>query len=333
MNAEKVSGYDELEVIMAKDVEEKEVKWLWYPYIPYGKITLLQGDPGDGKSKLILNLIAMLTRGESLPFTDEVIEPIKVIYQTTEDGKDDTVVPRFNASGGNGDNLIFICEDKKHLSFGDVRIRQAIKQYGAKLLVLDPLSAYIGADSSMNNANDMRAEFNNLIEVGTETGCAIVIVTHMNKAKDLSPMYRTNGSIDIAASARSILAITRDPRCENIDERYFVQVKNNLARKGKAIIFEMCDKGVEFIEETEMTAEEVFNSIAPQIGRPNETELKIQSAIKELLKDGGVSATECEAHLEAKGFKKSTIKKAKRNLGVRSEKIGFHWCWTLPTVD
>ena len=98
-----------LEVIKASEIEPKEVKWLWYPYIPFGKVTLLQGDPGDGKSKLMLSIAALLSKGEPLPFTEtEETEPMTIIYQTTEDDADDTVVPRFNSAGGNGENLIFI---------------------------------------------------------------------------------------------------------------------------------------------------------------------------------------------------------------------------------
>ena len=108
-----------LEVVKASEIEPKEVKWLWYPYIPFGKVTLLQGDPGDGKSKLMLSIAALLSKGEALPFTDEEVEPMTIIYQTTEDDADDTVVPRFNSAGGNGENLIFIKEDEKSLSFGD----------------------------------------------------------------------------------------------------------------------------------------------------------------------------------------------------------------------
>ena len=107
-----------LEIIKASEIEPKEVKWLWYPYIPFGKVTLLQGDPGDGKSKLMLSIAALLSKGEPLPFTEEETEPMTVIYQTTEDDADDTVVPRFNSAGGNGENLIFIKEDEKSLSFG-----------------------------------------------------------------------------------------------------------------------------------------------------------------------------------------------------------------------
>lgn len=107
-----------LEVVKASEIEPREVKWLWYPYIPFGKVTLLQGDPGDGKSKLMLSIAALLSKGEPLPFTDEETEPMTIIYQTTEDDADDTVVPRFNSAGGNGENLIFIKEDEKSLSLG-----------------------------------------------------------------------------------------------------------------------------------------------------------------------------------------------------------------------
>jgi RecA-family ATPase len=130
-----------LEIIKASEIEPKKVKWLWYPYIPFGKVTLLQGDPGDGKSKLMLSIAALLSKGEPLPFTEtEKYEPMTIIYQTTEDDADDTVVPRFNSADGNGENLIFIKEDEKTLSFGDNRIREAIEKYNAKLLILDPLS-------------------------------------------------------------------------------------------------------------------------------------------------------------------------------------------------
>lgn len=320
-----------LEIIKASDIKPKEVKWLWYPYIPFGKVTLLQGDPGDGKSKFMLSLAALLSNGDPLPFSDEEKkEPITIIYQTTEDDAEDTVVPRFNSSSGNGDNLIFIKEDRKSLSFGDNRIREAIEKYNAKLLILDPMSSYIGEDCSMNNANEIRAEFNHLITVAKETSCAIVIIAHMNKMKDTNPLYRTNGSIDIAGAVRSILAITRTVNKEAPAERYLVQVKSNLAPTGSAILFEITESGVNFISELEMTAEEAFLSLAPKMGRPNEIELKVQSSIKDLLKDGDVLATDCEAILESKGFKKSTIKKAKRNLGVVSRKSGFVWYWSLP---
>ena len=292
-----------LEVVKASEIEPKEVKWLWYPYIPVGKVTLLQGDPGDGKSKLMLSIAALLSKGEPLPFTE------------TEE------------------NLIFIKEGEKSLSFGDNRIREAIEMYHAKLLILDPMSSYIGESCSMNNANETRAEFNHLIAVAKDTGCAIVIIAHMNKMRDTNPLYRTNGSIDIAGAARSILAITRTPNKEAPAERYLVQVKSNLAPTGSAILFEVSEKGVDFISEMEMTAEEAFQSLVPKIGRPNDKEVKAKAFLMEMLKDGEMLSSDCEEKLEAAGFKKSTIKKAKKNAGVISRKKGFLWYWSLPMGD
>ena len=203
----------------------------------------------------------------------------------------------------------------------------------AKLLILDPLSSYIGENCSMNNANETRAEFNHLIAVAKDTGCAIVIIAHMNKMKDNNPLYRTNGSIDIAGAVRSILAITRTPNKEAPAERYLVQVKSNLAPTGSAILFEVAEKGVDFISEMEMTAEEAFLSLAPQMGRPNEKEMKAKSFLIEMLQDGEMLSSDCEEKLEAAGFKKSTIKKAKKNAGVISKKKGFLWYWSLPMGD
>ena len=242
-----------LEIIKASEIIPKEVRWLWYPYIPFGK------------SKLMLSLAALLSKGAPLPFADEDEsgEPMTVIYQTTEDDADDTVVPRFNSAGGDGDRLIFIKEDEKSLTFGDDRIREAVEKYNAKLLILDPMSSYIGDTCSMNNANETRAEFNHLIAVAKDTGCAIVIIAHMNKAKDTSPLYRTNGSIDIASAARSILAVTRTANKQNPAERYLVQVKSNLAPMGSAILFEVADKGVNFLDELELSAEDAFSASAP----------------------------------------------------------------------
>lgn len=172
------------------------------------------------------------------------------------------------------------------------------------------MSSYIGENCSMNNANETRAEFNHS-DCSCNTGCAIVISHHMNKMRDINPLYRTNGSIDIAGAARSILAITRTPNKEAPAERYMVQVKSNLAPTGSAILFELAEKGVDFISEMEMTAEEAFQSLAPKMGRPNEKEIKAKEFL-EMLKDGEMLSSDCEERLEAAGFKKSTIKRQRR---------------------
>lgn len=136
------------------------------------------------------------------------------------------------------------------------------------------MSSYIRENCSMNNANETRAEFNHLIAVAKDTGCAIVIIAHMNKTRDTNPLYRTNDSIDIAGAARSILAITLTPNKEAPAERYLVQVKSNLAPTGSAILFEVSEKGVDFISEMEMTAEEAFQSLALKSADPTIRKLR-----------------------------------------------------------
>ncbi|MBR3462970.1 MAG: AAA family ATPase, partial [Clostridiales bacterium] len=177
-----MSQKKELKIISSTNVEVREINWLWYPFIPRGKVTILQGDPGEGKSTFMLTLAAYLTRGEALPFTDcgEPPDPITVLYQSTEDDYDDTIVPRFIKAGGIRDRLAFIDESEYPLTFDDDRILEGIKQTGAKLLVLDPLASYIG-DCSLNASNEVRQKFNALINAARETDCAIVVVNHMNK--------------------------------------------------------------------------------------------------------------------------------------------------------
>ena len=172
-----------------------------------------------------------------------------------------------------------------------------------------------------------------LYQLLQDTGCAIVIIAHMNKAKDTSPLYRTNGSIDIAGAARSILAVTRTANKQNPAERYLVQVKSNLAPMGSAILFEVADKGVNFLDELELSAEDAFSASAPRMGRPNAREEAATDFIRFLMAGGRRLASDCEAKLEAAGFKKSTYKKSKKKAGVRSVKDGFLWYWTLPEVE
>ena len=149
--------------------------------------------------------------------------------------------------------------------------------------------------------------------------------------KETSPLYRTSGSIDIAGAARSILAIARTKNEDDPNERVMVQVKSNLAPTGSAILFAVNENGIDFLDEIELTAEQALAAFVPKQGRPSEKTDAAISFIKEMLKDGRLPATDCEARLEAAGFKKSTVKKAKKNAGVSSEKDGFLWYWTLPT--
>ena len=146
----------DLRIINMEDVEATEVKWLWYPYIPYGKITIIQGDPGEGKTTLVLNLAAKLTRGEKLPESVKAAEPINVLYQSAEDGLADTIKPRLIAANADVSRVMVIDETDIELSMTDHHLEAAIQQTGAKLVILDPLQAYLGAKVDMHRANEVR---------------------------------------------------------------------------------------------------------------------------------------------------------------------------------
>jgi len=317
--------------ITATETEPQEIRWLWYPYIPFGKVSIFQGNPGDGKSTLMMTIAALLTKGAVLPFTEseELPEPMKVIYQTTEDDLADTVVPRFIRAGGNRENLIFIQEEDRPLTFSDDRIPAVLEETGAKLLILDPLSSYIG-DCSMNAANEVRLRFNYLIRVAKETGCAIVIISHMNKKEDVSALMRTVGSIDIVGAVRSVITVIPD----KIDpsKRYMVMTKSNLAPMGSGIAFELTENGISFLEEVNATADELMHSYGSSaIGRPDERTQEAVAFIRNMLADGKPHpSAECEQMLKEAGICEGTAKKAKKQLGVVSSKPHLTWFWTLP---
>ena len=164
------------------DVETKKVEFLWYPYIPYGKLTIIQGDPGEGKTTAVLQIAALLTKGEKLPEDDQEREPVNVIYQTAEDGLADTVKPRLEAAGADCSRVLVIDESEQGLSMSDLRIEEAIKQTGAKLVILDPIQAYLGSGVDMHRANEIRPVMKHLGDIAEKYNCAIILIGHMNKA-------------------------------------------------------------------------------------------------------------------------------------------------------
>lgn len=161
------------------NVKASEVEWVWYPYIPCGKITMLQGDPGEGKSTLIIHVAAILTKGGYLPDGQKIKKPEMVIYQCSEDGKGDTIKPRLEQAGADCNRVAFIKEDNDKLTLEDERIRNAIIQISAKMVVLDPIQAFIGHNGNMTNVVKMREILSKLSKVAAETNCAIVLVGHM----------------------------------------------------------------------------------------------------------------------------------------------------------
>lgn len=317
-----------LEMFTAADVEPKDVDWLWYPYIPFGKVTTIQGESGDGKSTFALNLAAILTRGDPLPLTEESHEPMRVIYLNAEDDADDTIVPRFMKANGVRERLIFISEKKQRLNFSDGRIREAIKRTGARACILDPVAAYLGADVSMNLANEVRPRLESLIEVGRDTGCAMIPISHLNKAEGMSVNHRASGSGDFVAAPRSMLTIGRPPGCEEPDHRVMAHNKCNLAPLGPSILFSVSDGAVEFIDTIDITADQLVKALGS--GRTGETKQAVASReLLEMLSREPMAQREIMARMSELGISQRTCELAKAKLPIRTYRIGKLSYWTL----
>ena len=321
----------ELRLINMENVAVEKVEWLLYPFIPYGKVTIIQGDPGEGKTTMVLQIIAKLTKGEPvLPVIDgeeepaERAEPVNVIYQTAEDGLGDTIKPRLLAAGADCSKVLVIDDSEQPLTMLDERLEQAIRQTNAHLVVLDPIQSFLGAEVDMHRANEIRPLMKRVSALAGKYHCAIVLIGHMNKNSTGKSSYRGLGSIDFQAAARSVLIVGRVKNEPEI--RVVCHVKSSLAPEGKSIAFRLDkDNGFEWIGEYDISADDLLSG--------NNRGQKIKEAkefLVEILADGAVEQNVIIKESESRGIKGKTLWNAKKALGIQSIKLGGHWSWVLP---
>lgn len=314
-------------VMKMSEVEETVVQWLWYPFIPFGKVTLIQGNPGKGKTWLAMAIAAYCTNGKELP-NALPIEPFNVLYQTAEDGIADTIKPRLAKCGADMTRVRFINEDEKQLSMTDDRIEKAIRQNNVRLMIMDPIQAYLGANVDMNRANEIRPLFRHLSTIAERTGCAIVLIGHLNKSSGSQSDYRSLGSIDIAAAVRSILFVEKVEKEMDQDIRVVYQQKDSLAKKENPVAFSLGEEGLKWLGEYDISIEDLLMGKA---GTKKETKLeKAQKLILELLNKRKVMCLEeLEAELLAYGISSRTGRDARKQLESR---LSYDWCQGRKTV-
>ena len=300
-----------VKIIRMSDVELTPVEWLWKPYLPFGKLSVLQGNPGEGKTYFAMHLAAACTNGKLLP-NMERMEPFNVLYQTAEDGLGDTVKPRLIEAGADLDRVLVIDDSEVQLTLSDERIEKAIIENNARLVIIDPIQAYLGADVDMNRANEVRPIFMRLGQVAQRTGCAILLIGHLNKAAGMQSLQRGLGSIDIAAAVRSVMFIGKlkhDPTM-----RILTHEKSSLAPPGASLAFSLGDEGgFRWVGEYDITADEMLSGIEPQ--RETKTQ-QAKDLICTLLAGGKQVLSEDidKAALE-RGIPGRTVRDAKRELG------------------
>jgi KaiC/GvpD/RAD55 family RecA-like ATPase len=319
-----------MELIRWSTVTAQEIEWLWYPYIPKGKVTVVQGDPCEGKTTFLLAVASALTTGTSLPGSSEPLPRSSVIFQSAEDGIADTLLVRLAALGGDSSMVCTINESEQQLSFLDERIEQAIKDTGAKLFIFDPMQAFM-ADIDMHRANEVRPLFNCLGNIAERTGCAIMLIGHFNKMSGTKPMYRGLGSADINAAVRSVLIVGRLK--DEPQTRVVAHLKSNLAPEGKSIAFTLGEDGFEWAGTMDITADELLNG-SGSCSEREPTKKEVASALLlEYLSDGAMPVTEIIERLDAHGISKRTADNAKAQIGAKSKKLGSGWAWYLEGGD
>lgn len=318
-------------LVCLADIEPETVSWLWYPYIPQGKLTLLEGDPGVGKSWVSLAIATAVSLGKGL-LGVEATEPARVVIASAEDGLGDTIRPRLDAMKANVANINAIDGALTFDDSGLLKLEGYIESLHPALVILDPLVAYLGAKIDLHRANETRAIMSQLAHIAEKYNVAILAIRHLTKGGAARPIYRGLGSIDITASCRSVLLAGCDP--ETPQNRGLVQIKSNLAPMGDAIGFELRDSSFYWTGECGLTAGQILAI------EDTETTSVLDEAIEFLndeLVDGPVPASQIFNDARDAGLSKITVKRAKAKLGIvtrrqgeTGKRGGGRFTWELP---
>tara|TARA_R110000824_G_C15232376_1_gene678762 strand:- start:6875 stop:8635 length:1761 start_codon:yes stop_codon:yes gene_type:complete len=337
---EETPGISVPRLLRLSDVEAEEVSWLWPGYVPFGKVTLLAGDPGLGKSWATLDLAARLTVGGETPDRLHLIEKSAVVLLTAEDGLADTVRPRIDKQGGDA-SLVHVLdaivdpdghERLPSLVEDIAMIEQVVTSNRAHLVLIDPLNAYIGRTDSHVDAQVRRA-LTPLAKMAERTGAAILVVMHLNQATLQPALYRVQGSIGYVGAARSVLLVVRDR--DNPAQRVVAPIKANLAAEMSAVAFTITDEpALAWQGVVEVDIAEMLAATAPGEGSARE---EAKTFLEELLFGGEVPSTQVLAEARECGIAKKTLRRAAKEMGVdicrlgqRGQQGGGVWVWRLP---
>lgn len=316
-------------LINMNDIEAEEVEWLWEGFIPLGKLTILHGDPGKGKTMAMLNIIAALTTGREIfssPGSHQVRDPINVIYQTAEDGLADTVKPRLLNAGADCSKVYVIDDSEKALSMSDGRLEMAIADTEAKLAVLDPLQAFLGAKVDMHRANEVRPQMKHLNDIASRHKCAMVLIGHLNKMTHANVDYRGLGSMDFMAAARSVILCAKSK--DDPEMRVLVPTKSSMTYEHSPVAFRLSKEGgFKWEGECNANVDELLSSAMKKGYKTDEAIDFLYDQLSEQM----VPSTEIYTRAEKCGISKKTLRNAMKDIGVESIKDGDRWYVGLPT--
>lgn len=313
------------------------VDWVWRGRIPRGALTVLEGDPGLGKSKVTIDMAARVSRGLSMPLEDVASDPAAAIILSAEDDPARTIRPRLEAAGADLD-MVHIVEavrvgdddDRLPVLPLDLAALEAfVVSIEARLVIVDPIMAFLGDGIDSHKDQSIRSALRQFAKLAERTQCAVIIIRHLNKMSGGSAIYRGGGSIGIVGAARSALLLAKHP--EDPDSRVLASVKSNLGPRPRSIVMSCEPVGDVSVaawgQEIDMDADDL-------LGEPAKRKIdKCQGAIADLLSGGKMKSADFEAELAKLGYKPRSIATARKALGVRSSKSSYDGSWwvELPT--
>jgi hypothetical protein len=335
--------------ILLDTITRTHDSWLWPNRIPLGKVAILEGDPERAKSTITLDLAARTSTGSPMPGEIQRREAAGVVIVCAEDDLSDTIVPRLLAHGADLSRIASIpLERDEHgqvrplvLPEHQDRLEVAIRQVEAKLLVIDPITAYLSETINTNNDASVRRATTPLTDLAQRTGTAILLVRHLNKSGELKAKYRGGGSIAFTGAARAVLVVEEHPEQPGL--MVLARVKNNLAKAIPGIGYRVAPddlyecplivwQGVVHIDTDTLLR-------GHDSRRDAEVRAEAEELLRDLLSDGPARVADAKKLLGDAGISTSTIQRAKQRLRIRSVRerdeqgktIG--WVWQLPADD
>ena len=328
-------------LIRMSEVEPEKVPWLWYPYIPLRKLTLVEGDPARGKSYLVLAIASIVSTGGC--FLDDdgrptlSCEPGVVVYMTAEDGLSDTVRPRLDSVGANVANVHALDGWKSDdgtsgaVTLKDLDVlRSVMEEVHPRLVIVDPVQAYLGSGVDMHRANEVRPILAGLADLAAEHNAGILIIRHLSKSLQAQDLCRGMGSIDFTAAARSVIAVGADPDDEHT--RVMAHLKSSLAPIGASLAFAVTQGQFTWLGKTDLT---VGDLLGPQRGHDSKAKFEQAKAfLLDALKDGPVPSDAVNKKAAAQGVATKTLQRARSSLkkthSLKTERTNGIWMMSIP---
>jgi archaellum biogenesis ATPase FlaH len=311
-------------------VEAKEIEWLMPPLIPYGMITIMEGDPGVGKSYLAMHIAAQISIGGSLPGVDK-LERGRVLYLSAEDDPAYTIRPRIDAMGGEPKRIRIQADYLSLDEDGLKDLMDEIRRNPPRLIIMDPLFAYVPGTQDMYRPNVIRSLLSQLRDIAEYGDTAVLIIRHLTKTKREKAIYQGGGSMDVIGAARSAFLVAQHP--DDPEQKIIAHVKHNIAPRGTSWVYELVQEApdgvpvLKWIGPSDLTVEDLMG--ADDGDRKSALDEAIDF-LHEELKGGPKPVAEIEAKGQARGIAKRTIDRARKEIGVNAKKGKGGWILSLP---